>query len=365
MIERVQGSISDGDEDLAGAQPLQTATVCTCVVDLGSRVCFATYNEDTNEMMLEESPCNGNDLGILAEKHFALVRPNLLLLGRRIVNNAAFLEALMHPIPGPSNGGDHDATGCNGGSSRSMPYRVLKSGAFDSRVCMPLIVQKLRVLSLLRKAQQDGQSSGVAPTYDDGNYPYYTADNQRAYPVSNYHMLGTLIDFSSEVQIKCVGALVSFLQTTIFRLEADETVTLARIVHTQSSMYMNLSESAIESLHIFSTEHHPLVAAKGRGNSKEGFSIFSLLDRTCSRGGREMLKHWMLKPLLNRDEIMMRLDGVELFAESSLIDSESMLGLLITLLQEIGEFWFAFEWHSFCTHKSSKFFSVFQLFSSY
>ncbi|CAB9530089.1 protein MutS [Seminavis robusta] len=318
------------------APPLEPAMVCTCVVELGPRVCFATYNEDSNEIILEESVCSGKDFGVVAEKYFALLRPNLLLVSSKVVSNESFLEALTRPLSQLDlDGEEEEENNVTPLASRSIPYRVLKSGAFDSRTCMTLISQKLRVLSLLRKTQEGAAGQYYDPLYQDGNLPYYNSDNQRVFPVSSYHQLGTLINFNSEITVKCIGALLSFLQGTIFRTEADETVTVANITHAQTSKFMILGEGAIEALHIFATEHHPLMAAKGRGNSKEGSSIFSLLDRTCSKGGRQMLRNWMLKPLLNRDEILMRQDGVELFMDATMIDSESLMGLMSNLLNEI------------------------------
>ncbi|MGK3733408.1 MAG: hypothetical protein ACI8RD_006762 [Bacillariaceae sp.] len=51
---------------------------------------------------------------------------------------------------------------------------------------------------------------------------------------------------------------------------------------------MTISPSTFSALHIFSTEHHPLIA-KGQGNSKEGFSLYSLLDRTKSKNIQTMI----------------------------------------------------------------------------
>ena len=52
---------------------------------------------------------------------------------------------------------------------------------------------------------------------------------------------------------------------------------------------------ALPALRVFLTEYHPLVANNGmRGRltqkSKEGFSLFTLLDRTRSAAGLERLR---------------------------------------------------------------------------
>ena len=314
--------------------------VCTSVVDLGAKVCFATFDEDKNEIIVEECACSGDELAVVADKYFSLVRPNLLLLGNSIVSNEGFLEVLTKPLPkaafdsddqeGDGAGEGNQATNQNTNGvnpSSSIPYRVLKSAAFDERNCKSLILQHLRVMSLERRAQNGDQHPISGPAH------HFPNSNNRAIAISNYHMLGAVIDFDSPLQVKSVGALLSFLQSTIFKLDGQ--ITVDNIRHEQSSNYMNLNATTIAALNIFSTEHHPLLASKGRGNSKEGSSLFSLLDRTKSRGGREMLRNWMLKPLLDREEIMMRQDGVELFADP-MFDCESSVGAIITLMKEVG-----------------------------
>ena len=73
--------------------------VCTSVVELGAKVCFATFDEENDEIIVEECACSGDDLAVVAERYFTLVRPNLLLLGNAIVSNEGFLEVLTKPLP--------------------------------------------------------------------------------------------------------------------------------------------------------------------------------------------------------------------------------------------------------------------------
>ena len=310
--------------------------VCTSVVELGAKVCFATFDEENDEIIVEECACSGDDLAVVAERYFTLVRPNLLLLGNAIVSNEGFLEVLTKPLPilpvadheeqdnGEENQGNEPSG--NAAKASSIPYRVLKSTAFDQRNCMALILQNLRVLSLIQRAQNSARRPIDGPVRQFQN-------SNRSFPISAYHMLGSVIDFDSQLQVKSVGALLSFLQSTLFKLDGQ--ITVGNIRHAQSSKYMNLNATTIAALNIFSTEHHPLLASKGRGNSKEGSSLFSLLDRTKSRGGRQMLRNWMLKPLLDREEILMRQDGVELFT-APMVDCESAAGAIISLLKEVG-----------------------------
>jgi DNA mismatch repair ATPase MutS len=273
------------------------------------------------------------------------------LVPNSIVANESFLEAITKPLPesfeeddnenhGRSSSGDNNDVSNNANDTpavppqrhRSIPYRLLRTGAFEHSKCLALILDKLRVLSVIQRSTNNGHGRLGEPRRI---FPQqHHASGNLGFRVSNYNSVGSLIDLDSPLQVKCLGALLSFLESTIFKLEDGGTITVNDIVHAKSSMYMNINASTISALNIFATEHHPLVVSSGRGNSKEGSSLFSLLDRTRSRGGRQMLRNWMLKPLLDYDEIMLRQDGVELFC--SQIDSDGHTGAILVLLQDVG-----------------------------
>ena len=59
---------------------------------------------------------------------------------------------------------------------------------------------------------------------------------------------------------------------------------------------MLIDHQTLRSLDILRPEEHPSVV-RGRGRHKEGFSVMTLLDRTCSSAGRKTLRRWLLKPL--------------------------------------------------------------------
>ena len=339
---------NDAEESIGGldnetAAPMGPSMICTCVLAIGSKVCFATYNEEQNKIIMEESPSGGYDIEAVAERYLSLVRPNLLLVNSGIASNEDFLQALTKQLPEASmgsNNNESDAVNDSGESparstgqrqegGRSVPYRLLRSGAWDQTKCLAIILDKLRVLSAIRRGANTGRMLRV-----DEPRRIFPMSGNPTFGVSNYNSIGTLIDLDSPLQIRCLGALLSFLESTIFSLEIGGTITVNDIEHAKSSKFMNINSNTISALNIFSTEHHPLVVSSGKGNSKEGSSLFSLLDRTRSRGGREMLRSWMLQPLLEPDEIRLRQDGVELFC--SQIDSDGQTGAILVLLQDIG-----------------------------
>ena len=320
---------------------MEDSMTCMAVVEEGSQIAFACYNEESNDILLEQSYANGHDTEQVVERFLAVARPNLILVGNKIVANAGLLYVLTRPAPlvegqsqqqeGSTNAQQSATAGTSYRSEkdRTAPYRLLKTSAFDLRRCRTLILGKLRVLSLIRRQQRTHHSGDPSRERRFGNAPW---SGQQVFGVSTYHSLASVIDFDSTVQVRALGALLSFLQSTIFRLEEGDTVTVNSINQAKTAMFMRINASALRALHIFATEHHPLMA-KGYGHTKEGFSLFSLLDRTKSKVGRQRLKEWMLKPLLDRNAISRRQDGVELFLRP---EFQTSVGMLLNLLEKIG-----------------------------
>eukprot|EP00980_Cylindrotheca_fusiformis_P011961 scaffold2830_cov131-Cylindrotheca_fusiformis.AAC.82 len=322
---------NDHQSHQGGGPPprMDTSVICTTVVQDASAIAFACYDEERNEIILECGHTTQSDIPGLIERFLEITKPNLLLLGTKILNNASLLQILTQPS---SLGEEEMDDKSNEGASRSIPYRLMKSGSYDLRRCKARILQKLRVLSLLREETEEH-----APGYGDRRV-FPTSRNTGNSPVASifrpsaYHSLAALVDFDSKAQLQALGSLIVHLQDTVFRLAEDGNVTVDRIVLAKSYQYMRINAMTLSSLHIFSTEHHPLIA-KGSGNSKEGWSLYSLLDRTKSKGGRKLLKEWMMRPLINVDEISERQDAVELFLHPGL---QTHAGILLTLLGKIG-----------------------------
>lgn len=332
----VYSEVTDGAGD--DAVPMEASMTCVSVVEEGSQIAFACYNEESNDILLEESYANGHDTEEVVERFLAVARPNLILVGNKIVANAALLYVLTRPPPLYEYiQGENGATGTvqrteqPSQQERATPYRLLKSSAFDVRRCRTLILEKLRVLSLLRR-QQVPHVHHTGDRNRERRFPNASCSRDQVLGASSYHSLASVVDFDSSVQVRALGALISFLQNTIFRLEEGETVTVNTINQAKTAMFMSINSAALRSLHIFATEHHPLMA-KGYGHTKEGFSLFSLLDRTKSKVGRQRLREWMLKPLLDKSEISRRQDGVELFLRT---EFQTSVGVLLNWLEKIG-----------------------------
>ena len=306
---------------------LDQSMVCMSVVEDGPRISFAAYNEETNLITLEESYANGCEVQNVIEGVLLALQPTLLLVSNQVVANDKLIGLLTKPpsiasfsAQNPSNSSTDKI------SPGSIPYRALKSSCFDFRSCRDIILQKLRVRSLRRMSSRTDEEQAEL-------------GGDSSVPLSMYHALATVINFESKNQVQALGSLLSFLSDTAFRLanhddstndyEGSSLIVVSDVVRANTSMFMTVSPETLASLHIFSTEHHPLSVARGTGNSKEGFSLFSLLDRTTSHVGRVRMKEWMMKPLIDCEAIQHRQNGVQLFLQQEMGEAKKNITELI------------------------------------
>ena len=345
----------------AGAPTMEAATVCMTVVEYGPIIGCACYDQSKNEIILETCHASGYESEDMLERFIATTRPNLVLLSNKIVSNEPLFQIVTRPpsaitsaadeyeedeeVAGDSNGAadnagqpsppNIDQGNKNGGSSTPMlptklmlQYRILKSGDFEVKSCRTRILSKLRVLSLIRRQRHGDMGAG-----SDFFHPPQHRNQFTYYQPSTYHSLASMIDFDSKVQIQAIGSLLAFLETNIFRFEDGGTITVNDIRHASTMKHMKISSATFAALHIFATEHHPLQGTRGEGRSKEGFSLYSLLDRTNSMGGRKLLRQWMLKPLFDIDAIKARQDAIECFVQPV---SEEHALVICKYLKKIG-----------------------------
>jgi DNA mismatch repair protein MSH5 len=302
------------------------------VVEQGQYIAFAAYNEVLNQIFVETCIMSvGYEIRDIATRVTAFVKPTLLLLSTKICSNAALLEVLTTPPFTPREGDtiEEDGPPFSQPNRGSIPYRLLKTAIFDVRACKANIL-KLQVASL-KKSSEIVVGGGGATNQPIRRFPIPNVNNHH-YNVSSFHALASLIDFECTAEVQALGSLLSFIQSTTMKHIGGH-VCVHDIVRSQASQHMSISADTFSALHIFATERHPLLASKGRGNSKEGFSLFSLLDRTRSRAGRTQLREWMINPLINVEAIRARQDGVELFM---LPEMHHIARNILTLMERIG-----------------------------
>ena len=142
------------------------ATRPLVVVAESSTLAFAVYDELTNAILLEECRAHGGaDTERAISGFVQLTQPNLVVVGGKVAGNSGLMRLLTQggvgsddDDAGPTSNGDGGGEGLTedgggGGPAASIPYKLLKSAAFDLRNCRSLVLTKLRVLTLLRQEQ--------------------------------------------------------------------------------------------------------------------------------------------------------------------------------------------------------------------
>lgn len=291
------------DLESEAAPMTEPALKCIAFSEEGGRIAWACYDESKNEILVDDLlSSNADDQEAAINGFMTVLSPNLILIGAKTAANAALLDFLIS-----CNRSESAEVHQQGNANNSIPYKILKSCAFELRQCKALILTKLRILTLFR-------TQNMLVNMDS------QVRHMESSTKAEYHSIASVIDFDSNVLIRAIGALLSFLQSTLFRMEEGSTVTVNNIRYLPNRRYMRIDFNTLNALHIFHTEHHPLMA-KGQSHTKEGFSLFALLDRTKSKMGRQCLKDLMLRPLLDPIEIIKRQDIISLLVDSERVAS--------------------------------------------
>ena len=113
----------------------------------------------------------------------------------------------------------------------------------------------------------------------------------------------TSLNFSCEAVISCCGALLKFALSSELNVYS---ITYSR------HCGLNIDFNTIKSLQIIHEDSHPS-NINNIGRAKEGLSILSLLDNSCTPQGKRKIKEILLRPLNNLEQIEQRLENIEYF----------------------------------------------------
>ena len=134
----------------------------------------------------------------------------------------------------------------------------------------------------------------------------FTAEERRNY------IFSLLPVAASDEVLGSLGALLSVIYAQ--KLLGTVEVLSGESLHMlQSLSQFNLKERVqfdlptLSALQIFSSDKHP---SNFISNSKEGLSLYALLDHCHTLQGKRMLKNWLLNPITNIEEIERRLGEV-------------------------------------------------------
>eukprot|EP01018_Ginkgo_biloba_P026125 Gb_33909 [translate_table: standard] len=109
---------------------------------------------------------------------------------------------------------------------------------------------------------------------------------------------------SSERASGALGALLSYTEL----LADDSNYGKFTIQHYALDSYMRLDAAALRALNVL----------ESKTDANKNFSLFGLMNRTCTAGmGKRLLNRWLKQPLLDVNEIRCRLDLVQAFVEDA------------------------------------------------
>ena len=140
----------------------------------------------------------------------------------------------------------------------------------------------------------------------------------------NSQLLASELPFSERARLSALGGLVGWLSKHEFNWDKSGHVHVRSLAPIETLVRGRcvIDALSLRALSIFVEEFHPS-QVKGRGRSKEGFSLFGIFDRTASRGGRRCLKEWFRSPLSSLEGIRFRQNGVELFSAPEVREIEA------------------------------------------
>ncbi|KAK7681540.1 hypothetical protein QCA50_015272 [Cerrena zonata] len=127
--------------------------------------------------------------------------------------------------------------------------------------------------------------------------------------LANYASLET-----SPLCLGSIGALLDHLSRMRAAGELDDEgiggLDIRAIEYLPLKQVMQINADALQSLQIFEEENH---ASVNSDKTKEGLSLFGILNSTKTTRGRLMMREWLLRPSLSLDVIAARHDAVDCF----------------------------------------------------
>lgn len=231
-------------------------------------IAVSAFSELQNILYADAFPVSMDDMEETIRSIKLSLTPNLLLLHPQILGIQSMLDLIVTGVDGEID---------------KYPFIALKSSVWNLKSCTEVIFQDLVV------------------------------GNKRSASENSFQILASVVDIENEQLRQSLGALLSYMREKVFHLDQGKIVVSA-IKQFPLKRFMRIDASTFRSLQIFTEEVHPNVI-KGKGRSKEGFSLFGVFDRTQSLPGRQKLREWMQKPFYDREKIVYRQLGVALMKD--------------------------------------------------
>jgi DNA mismatch repair protein MSH5 len=236
----------------------------------------ATYYELTNSIILDNFPSSKTEMQNITDFIKSVTATTNFIFSATILANKDLLDLFV-------------------GENPPIPYQSIKSSCWQESNAKEFILRSLRVRS---------SHYGDCET----NIMIY---------------LSQVCDIECQETIQTLGALAYYLSKNIFQLDQDR-ITVSSISPFPRDSLLRMDQNTYRSLQIFKEDFHPNWI-RGKGKSKEGFSIFAMFDRTLTSPGRRKLYEWMKSPTYALNVIVSRQEDVDFFLRNDQQDTTNKL----------------------------------------
>lgn len=148
----------------------------------------------------------------------------------------------------------------------------------------------------------------------------------------------SILPMKQNTVVQSLGNLLDFLDTNIkvlFRFDAAQRNVIADLRVYSLNDQLQMDDTTFEALKIFSTKRHPSAFKQEVNNRhRDGFSIFTLLNRCSSKIGAVELKTVMQQPIKDMKELNLRYDSVEWFQR---LENSSTCSILQRHLRNVSD----------------------------
>ncbi|PKC07226.1 hypothetical protein RhiirA5_500820 [Rhizophagus irregularis] len=157
-----------------------------------------------------------------------------------------------------------------------------------------------------------------------GEYNHVTS-NLESSKRETYLQLSCVVNMESVETICCAGALISYISRAKITegIPEDQPLDISEIEQFSLKRFLHINSDALCSLQIFEDESHPNMHMRAR--SKEGLSLFGILNNTRTTSGKQLLKQWFLRPTLDLDIIDERHRTIECFLQTDNLENSEQL----------------------------------------
>lgn len=245
------------------------------LIFLNNSLGVSWYNELNNSIQTTAIASNMEDFESIIQSLKQECFPTLFLLHPKLASNSSLIDIITVPTPLSNN--------------QNYEFNVPKSSSWQIETSFNLILTYLNV----REFNLSSNLGVDAKVYQ------------------NLHHLSARVDINNPLVKQSLGALIVYIKAKILVLDNESgNVVIASITVLNWRKYMKIDDNSLRSLQIFTRDVHPN-ALKENQHSKEGFSLFSLMDRTISLPGRQRLKELMMRPLIDKSLIEERQNLIE------------------------------------------------------